>query len=115
MTPSPSALSIQRETSSVGSQPEITRAFGILCTSNIGPQQLLRPSRLQFTTLERAVISELHRSFRPELIGDAMKGGAQSSGVLAVSLLNEGLMIQEISHDNRDGNFWPKTGFRCVL
>jgi ATP-dependent Clp protease ATP-binding subunit ClpA len=29
----------------------------------------LRPSRIPFTTLERAVISELHRFFRPELIG----------------------------------------------
>jgi ATP-dependent Clp protease ATP-binding subunit ClpC len=38
-------------------------------TSNIGSQQLLRPTRLPFTTLERAVISELHKFFRPELIG----------------------------------------------
>jgi hypothetical protein len=29
----------------------------------------LRPTRLPFTTLERAVISELHGIFRPELIG----------------------------------------------
>jgi ATP-dependent Clp protease ATP-binding subunit ClpA len=29
----------------------------------------LRPTRLPFTTLERAVISELHGFFRPELIG----------------------------------------------
>jgi ATP-dependent Clp protease ATP-binding subunit ClpA len=43
--------------------------FYIVCTSNIGAQQLLRPTRLPFTTLERAVISELHRFFRPELIG----------------------------------------------
>ena len=43
--------------------------FYIVCTSNIGSQQLLRPTRLRFTTLERAVISELHRFFRPELIG----------------------------------------------
>ncbi len=43
--------------------------FYIVCTSNIGAQQLLRPTRLPFTTLERAVLSELHRSFRPELIG----------------------------------------------
>lgn len=43
--------------------------FYIVCTSNIGSQQLLRPTRLPFTTLERAVVSELHRSFRPELIG----------------------------------------------
>ena len=41
--------------------------FYIVCTSNIGSQQLLRPTRLPFTTLERAVISELHRFFRPEL------------------------------------------------
>jgi ATP-dependent Clp protease ATP-binding subunit ClpB len=43
--------------------------FYIVCTSNIGSQQLLRPTRLPFTTLERAVISELHKFFRPELIG----------------------------------------------
>jgi ATP-dependent Clp protease ATP-binding subunit ClpA len=40
-----------------------------VCTSNIGSQQLLRPTRLPFTTLERVVLSELHRFFRPELIG----------------------------------------------
>lgn len=44
-------------------------AFFIVCTSNIGSQQLLRPTRLPFATLERAVLSELHRHFRPELIG----------------------------------------------
>ena len=43
--------------------------FYVVCTSNIGSQQLLRPTRLPFTTLERAVISELHKFFRPELIG----------------------------------------------
>jgi ATP-dependent Clp protease ATP-binding subunit ClpA len=43
--------------------------FYVVCTSNIGSQQLLRPTRLPFTTLERAVVSELHRFFRPELIG----------------------------------------------
>ena len=43
--------------------------FYIVCTSNIGSQRLLRPTRLPFTTLERAVISELHGFFRPELIG----------------------------------------------
>ena len=43
--------------------------FYIVCTSNIGSDRLLRPTRLPFTTLERAVISELHRCFRPELIG----------------------------------------------
>jgi ATP-dependent Clp protease ATP-binding subunit ClpA len=43
--------------------------FYIVCTSNIGSQQLLRPTRLPFTTIERAVISELYRFFRPELIG----------------------------------------------
>jgi ATP-dependent Clp protease ATP-binding subunit ClpA len=47
----------------------ICRAFYIVCTSNIGSQQLLRPTRLPFTTLERAVISELYGFFRPELIG----------------------------------------------
>lgn len=43
--------------------------FYIVCTSNIGSQQLLRLTRLPFATLERAVISELHRFFRPELVG----------------------------------------------
>ena len=43
--------------------------FYIVCTSNIGSDRLLRSTQLPFTTLERAVISELHRSFRPELIG----------------------------------------------
>lgn len=43
--------------------------FFVVCTSNIGSQQLLRPTRLPFATLERAVMSELHRFFRPELIG----------------------------------------------
>lgn len=43
--------------------------FYIVATSNIGSQQLLRPTRLPFATLERAVVSELHRFFRPELIG----------------------------------------------
>jgi ATP-dependent Clp protease ATP-binding subunit ClpB len=43
--------------------------FYIVCTSNIGSQQLLRPTRLLSTTLERAVLSELHKFFRPELIG----------------------------------------------
>ena len=43
--------------------------FYMVCTSSIGSQQLLRPTRLPFTALERAVIAELHRFFRPELIG----------------------------------------------
>ena len=43
--------------------------FYLVCTSNIGSHRLLRPTRLPFTTLERAVISELHRFFRPELVG----------------------------------------------
>lgn len=43
--------------------------FYIVATSNIGSQQLLRPTRLPFATLERAVLAELHRVFRPELIG----------------------------------------------
>ena len=42
--------------------------FYIVCTSNIGSHRLLRPTRLPFTTLERAVISELYRVFRQELI-----------------------------------------------
>ncbi len=43
--------------------------FYIVCTSNIGSQNLLRPTRLPFATLERSVLAELHRAFRPELIG----------------------------------------------
>ena len=43
--------------------------FYLVCTSNIGSQRLLRPNRLPFTTLERAVISELYKFFRPELVG----------------------------------------------
>lgn len=43
--------------------------FYVVCTSNIGSQQLLRPTRLPFATLERSVLAELHRLFRPELIG----------------------------------------------
>lgn len=43
--------------------------YYLVCTSNIGSQQLLRPTRLPFTTLERAVLAELHRFFRPEFIG----------------------------------------------
>ncbi|CAN5503415.1 hypothetical protein BH09VER1_BH09VER1_54810 [soil metagenome] len=39
--------------------------FYIVCTSNIGSQQFLSPTRLPFATLERAVLSELHRVFRP--------------------------------------------------
>lgn len=42
--------------------------FYIVCTSNIGSQQLLRPTRLPFATLERAVYAEVHRTFRPELV-----------------------------------------------
>jgi hypothetical protein len=37
--------------------------FYIISTSNIGSQRLLRPTRLPFTTLELAVISELHKFF----------------------------------------------------
>jgi ATP-dependent Clp protease ATP-binding subunit ClpB len=43
--------------------------FYLFFASNIGSQQLLRPTRLPFTTLERAVLAEVHRTFRPELIG----------------------------------------------
>ena len=42
--------------------------FYIICTSNIGSQQLLRPTTLPFTTLELAVVSELHKFVPPELI-----------------------------------------------
>ena len=37
--------------------------FYFVCTSNIGSQQPLRPIRLPFTTVVRAVISELYGSF----------------------------------------------------
>lgn len=43
--------------------------FYLVTTSNIGSQQLLRPTRLPFATLERAVLAGLHQHFRPELIG----------------------------------------------
>lgn len=43
--------------------------FYIVATSNIGSQQLLRPTRLPFATLERAVLAQLHQVFRPELVG----------------------------------------------
>jgi len=43
--------------------------FYIVATSNIGSQQLIRPNRLPFAALERAVLAELHQHFRPELIG----------------------------------------------
>jgi ATP-dependent Clp protease ATP-binding subunit ClpA len=43
--------------------------FYLFFASNIGSQQLLRPTRLPFTTMERAVLAEVHRIFRPELIG----------------------------------------------
>jgi len=42
--------------------------FHIAATSNIGSQQLLRPARLPFATLERVVLAKLHKHFRPELI-----------------------------------------------
>jgi len=50
-------------------RPYDLSGFYIVCTSNIGSQQLLRPTRLPFATLERAVLAELHRFFRPELVG----------------------------------------------
>ena len=37
-----------------------------LCTSNIGSGQLLRATRLPFTTLERAVISDVFRPICPD-------------------------------------------------
>jgi ATP-dependent Clp protease ATP-binding subunit ClpB len=43
--------------------------FYLIFTSNIGSQQLLRPTRLPFATLERAVNAELHKFLRPEFIG----------------------------------------------
>ncbi len=43
--------------------------FYVICTSNIGSHHLLRPTRLPFITLQRVVLSELQKVFRPELIG----------------------------------------------
>lgn len=42
--------------------------FYIVCTTNIGSENLLRRTRLPFATLERAVLSQLHTYFRPELV-----------------------------------------------
>ena len=43
--------------------------FYIVCTSNIGSEFLLRPSRLPFVRLESSVLGKLSRTFRPELVG----------------------------------------------
>jgi ATP-dependent Clp protease ATP-binding subunit ClpA len=43
--------------------------FYIICTSNIGSEYLLRPSRLPFVRLESSVLSKLQRTFRPEFVG----------------------------------------------
>ena len=43
--------------------------FYIICTSNIGSEYLLRPSRLPFVRLENSVLSKLSRTFRPEFVG----------------------------------------------
>jgi len=43
--------------------------FYVICTSNIGSHHLLKPTRLPFITLQRVVLSELQKVFRPELIG----------------------------------------------
>jgi ATP-dependent Clp protease ATP-binding subunit ClpB len=42
--------------------------FYIVCTTNIGSENLLRLTRLPFATLERAVLARLHTYFRPELV-----------------------------------------------
>lgn len=42
--------------------------FYLVFTSNIGSQNLLRNTRLPFATLQRAVLAELSRLLRPELI-----------------------------------------------
>lgn len=42
--------------------------FYIICTTNIGSENLLRRTRLPFATLERAVFGRLHAYFRPELV-----------------------------------------------
>lgn len=43
--------------------------FYIVCTTNIGSADILRPNNLPFSTIERAVIAKLYQNFRPELIG----------------------------------------------
>lgn len=43
--------------------------FYIICTSNIGSEYLLRPSRLPFVRLENSVLGKLQRTFRPEFVG----------------------------------------------
>ncbi|HEY5811387.1 MAG TPA: AAA family ATPase [Terrimicrobiaceae bacterium] len=43
--------------------------FYIVCTSNVGSEYLLRPSRLPFVRLESSVLGKLQRTFRPELVG----------------------------------------------
>ncbi len=43
--------------------------FYIVCTSNIGSEFLLRPSRLPFVRLESSVLGKLSRTFRPEFVG----------------------------------------------
>ena len=43
--------------------------FYVVCTTNIGSSDILRPNNLPFATIERAVIAKLYQSFRPELIG----------------------------------------------
>ena len=56
--------------------------------NDIGSQQLLRLSWRPFTTLERAVISELHKFFRPELIGR----------------FDEKILFKPLSGSSREGN-----------
>ena len=47
----------------------ICRAFTSCARAILALSSSCVPTRLPFTTLERAVISELHGFFRPELIG----------------------------------------------
>ncbi|PWU06733.1 MAG: ATP-dependent Clp protease ATP-binding subunit [Verrucomicrobia bacterium] len=42
--------------------------FYIVCTTNIGSENLLRRTRLPFATLERTVLGQLRTHFRPELV-----------------------------------------------
>lgn len=43
--------------------------FIVGMTSNVGADMLLRPTKLPFATLERTVLAQVHRTFRPEWIG----------------------------------------------
>jgi ATP-dependent Clp protease ATP-binding subunit ClpA len=53
-----------KDSSEIGMKPGLAQTL-----SDYHPFRAKLPTRLPFTTLERVVIPELHRVFRPELIG----------------------------------------------